>query len=77
MNAIISFLSTLAKGSLSLILAAVLRQEKWLWFIDRPRPLSTIDSFEEASRGPYGSLVLLFKLHGRYSFPLPPVHVYN
>ncbi|KAK5061217.1 hypothetical protein LTR84_007759 [Exophiala bonariae] len=64
MNAIIAFLSTIAKGALTLILAAILRQEKWLWFIDRPRPLSTIDSFEEASRGPYGSLMLLFKLHG-------------
>jgi len=64
-NAIISFLSTLAKSSLTLTLAAALRQERWLWFIDRPRPLGNIDDFEEASRGPYGSLILLFKLRGR------------
>ncbi|KIX01068.1 uncharacterized protein Z518_10134 [Rhinocladiella mackenziei CBS 650.93] len=63
-NAIISFLATLAHATLMVILAAALRQEKWLWFIDQPRPLNTVDTFEEASRGPYGSLLLLASFRG-------------
>lgn len=47
------------------ILAASIRQEKWLWFIDKPRPLDVVDAFEEASRGPYGSLELILTWKGR------------
>ncbi|KAJ9617383.1 hypothetical protein H2204_013849 [Knufia peltigerae] len=65
-NAIISFLASLAKASLMVILAASIRQEKWLWFIDRPRPLDVVDSFEEASRGPYGSLELILTWKGSF-----------
>ncbi|KAK4939584.1 hypothetical protein LTR10_020190 [Elasticomyces elasticus] len=63
-NAIISFLASLAKASLMLVVAAAIRQEKWLWFIKMPRPLHTVDSFEEASRGPYGSLRLILAYRG-------------
>ncbi|EXJ95578.1 hypothetical protein A1O1_00700 [Capronia coronata CBS 617.96] len=64
LNAIISFLATLAKATLMVVLAAAIRQEKWLWFVDEPRPLSTVDAFEEASRGPLGSLMLLLSRRG-------------
>ncbi|KIW10891.1 hypothetical protein PV08_10190 [Exophiala spinifera] len=53
-NAIISFLASLAKASLMVLLAASIRQEKWLWFIGKPRPLNVVDAFEEASRGHTG-----------------------
>ena len=46
------------------MVAAALRQEKWLWFIDKPRPLTTVDAFEEASRGPYGSAMLILTRRG-------------
>ncbi|KAI1612411.1 hypothetical protein EDD36DRAFT_418581 [Exophiala viscosa] len=63
-NAIISFLASIAKASLMIVLAAAIRQEKWLWFIGKPRPLDAVDSFEEASRGPYGSLRLIMTYRG-------------
>ena len=71
-NAIISFLASLGKASLMVVLAAAIRQEKWLWFIDKPRPLSMVDSFEEASRGPYGSLHLILTWRGRVVLPFHP-----
>ena len=66
LNALISLLATLAKSTLMVILATAIRQERWLWFIKRPRPLSTVDDFDEASRGPYGSLLLVLNRRGRY-----------
>ena len=46
------------------MVAAALRQEKWLWFIDKPRPLTTVDALEEASRAPYGSAMLILSRRG-------------
>jgi hypothetical protein len=57
-------LAGFAKAALLVVVAAALRQEKWLWFIDQPRPLTVVDAFEEASRGPYGSAVLLLTHRG-------------
>ena len=65
LNAIISLLATLAKSALMVVLAAAIRQEMWLWFIKRPRPLNTVDAFDEASQGPYGSLLLLLSRRER------------
>ena len=63
-NAIISLLAGFAKAALLVVVAAALRQEKWLWFINKPRPLTTVDAFEEASRGPYGSAILILSRRG-------------
>ncbi|OAP58692.1 hypothetical protein AYL99_07782 [Fonsecaea erecta] len=63
-NAIVSLLAGFAKAALLAVLAAAIRQEKWLWFIGKPRPLNTVDAFEEASRGPYGSLLLILSRRG-------------
>ncbi|KAH6694097.1 hypothetical protein F5X68DRAFT_248719 [Plectosphaerella plurivora] len=38
--------------------AACISQLKWLWFL-RPRALSDFESFDMASRGPWGSIVVL------------------
>ncbi|KAH0845429.1 hypothetical protein FOPE_11293 [Fonsecaea pedrosoi] len=63
-NAIISLLAGFAKAALLAVLASAIRQEKWLWFIGKPRPLNTVDAFEEASRGPYGSTLLILSRRG-------------
>ncbi|OAL31163.1 hypothetical protein AYO22_01196 [Fonsecaea multimorphosa] len=65
-NAIVSLLAGFANAALLAVLASALRQEKWLWFIGKPRPLNTVDAFEEASRGPYGSLLLILSRRGSY-----------
>lgn len=79
-NSIISFLASLAKANLMVVLAAAIRQEKWLWFVKKPRPLDTVDSFEEASRGPYGSLRLILAYRGRFvssTFVTNPANILN
>ncbi|EXJ73220.1 uncharacterized protein A1O5_02980 [Cladophialophora psammophila CBS 110553] len=63
-NAIVSLLAGFAKAALLAVLASAIRQEKWLWFIGKPRPLNTVDAFEEASRGPYGSVLLILSRRG-------------
>ncbi|KIW28379.1 uncharacterized protein PV07_08047 [Cladophialophora immunda] len=63
-NAIVSLLAGFAKAALLAVLASAIRQEKWLWFIGKPRPLNTVDAFEEASRGPYGSILLILSRRG-------------
>ncbi|MAD87688.1 MAG: hypothetical protein CL912_32410 [Deltaproteobacteria bacterium] len=40
---------------------AGISQLKWIWFKD-PRSLTDLTTFENASRGPWGSAQLLFTL---------------
>lgn len=68
-NAIISILATAIKSSLLLVLAAALGQCRWLW-LRRSVPddcnLYDIQLLDDASRGPWGSLILLRHLRGRW-----------
>ncbi|KAF6818031.1 hypothetical protein CSOJ01_02168 [Colletotrichum sojae] len=41
-----------------------LSQAKWNWFRKKPRPLDDFDAFDKASRGPWGSVTLLFRTKG-------------
>jgi hypothetical protein len=58
LNALISVLSTAAKSSLLFTIAGILGQIKWIWFTER-RELSDIQTFDDATRGPWGALILL------------------
>lgn len=40
-------------------------QSKWLLFRDRPQKLIDFHIIDEASRGPYGAMTLLFRMRGR------------
>lgn len=55
---IIAALSQLAQSALLVSLAACLGQLKWTWLRDE-RSAQDLQLFDEASRGPYGSLRLL------------------
>ena len=55
---IIAALSQLAQSALLVSLAACLGQLKWTWLRDE-RSAEDLQLFDEASRGPYGSLRLL------------------
>ncbi|KAI0858267.1 hypothetical protein F4860DRAFT_486760 [Xylaria cubensis] len=59
-NTVISALVTLAKTSMLLALAEGLSQAKWLYFWNASRALSNVSVYEDASRGPWGSLKFLF-----------------
>ena len=67
-NTVLAILSQIASMSLIAAVAASISQLKWLWFTDKPkRPLADFEAFDDASRGPWGSALLLRRLHFRYA----------
>jgi len=66
-NTVISLLSTTARSSSLVAIAAVIGQEKWLWFglgrrhgFRKDTRLADLQIFDSASRGPLGSLNLIW-----------------
>ncbi|KAF6832742.1 hypothetical protein CPLU01_05976 [Colletotrichum plurivorum] len=57
-NSLISILTAVFKASLIMPIAEGLGQLKWEWF-RRPRYLADIEVFDNASRGPWGSFLLI------------------
>ena len=62
-NAVVSFIAALAKSSFLLVIAETISQQKWLHFAQGPQKLNDLNIFDEASRGPLGSLQLLTLKH--------------
>ncbi|KAM3552718.1 hypothetical protein ARSEF4850_007249 [Beauveria asiatica] len=58
-NAVISILSTIFKASLALPLTEGISQLKWLLFAQQPRALSELDIYDKASRGAWGSAMMI------------------
>lgn len=65
LNAIVSILSTISKSSLIFSISATLSQFKWLLFSGRTRQLQNLQLYDDASRGPLGSSLLLLSDKGR------------
>ncbi|KAK8117428.1 uncharacterized protein PG998_005709 [Apiospora kogelbergensis] len=63
-NSLISIFSTLAKTALMLPLGSVISQMKWVWF-EKPRALTDLQTFDRASRGPWGALKLIWDTKGK------------
>lgn len=63
LNTAISILAVVAKSALLVPVAEVISQQKWYWFWDedKPRPLIDFQRYDAASRGPWGSFVLLLR----------------
>lgn len=62
LNTIVSVLATASKASLLLTIGTSIGQLKWIWFQQGPkRQLYNLQSFDDASRGPLGSLKILFQ----------------
>jgi len=68
LNAIIAILATGAKSALLAAVASAVGQGKWIWFLDKPRPLAHAQILDEASRGPFGSMAMLV---GKTAFSIP------
>lgn len=66
LNSIISVLAGVAKAALLLPTAECLGQMKWSWFWRDTKKVEDFETFDMASRGPWGSLVLLWRTKGRY-----------
>ncbi|PVH73496.1 hypothetical protein DL98DRAFT_538297 [Cadophora sp. DSE1049] len=62
LNTLVSVFSTLLKALMMMAVAECISQLKWIWFKD-PRSLTDLTTFENASRGPWGSAQLLFTLN--------------
>lgn len=65
LNTLVAILGTISKTTLLLTIASSISQFKWLSFADnfkaKAQTLENIQIYDEASRGPWGSLILLFK----------------
>ncbi|KAI1373259.1 hypothetical protein F4677DRAFT_225800 [Hypoxylon crocopeplum] len=59
LNTLVALISTIMRAAMLVGVAEVISQTKWSWF-SRPRPLSHLQYFDEASRSVSGSLSLLF-----------------
>ncbi|KAF4969526.1 hypothetical protein FSARC_3256 [Fusarium sarcochroum] len=66
LNAIVSILSTASKATLMTTVASCISQGNWVLFSGKPRRLYDFEMISEASRGPWGSLMVLWSrsLHG-------------
>ena len=65
LNAFISVLSNVATAALLLPVAEALGQLKWSWFQGHSKKLWDFEIFDNASRGPWGSFLLLIRTKGR------------
>lgn len=65
LNAIISILATASKSSLVFTIGECIGQLKWVWFHKSPRQVDGMQLFDSASRGPLGSLMVIFKHRGQ------------
>ncbi|KAF2797187.1 hypothetical protein K505DRAFT_226392, partial [Melanomma pulvis-pyrius CBS 109.77] len=74
-NSLVAIFSTIAKSALLVSIGECISQLKWMHFDDvRPKALSQIQVFDDASRGPWGSLVLLWKTRKSFNrAESPPV----
>ncbi|KAK7910675.1 hypothetical protein PG985_013156 [Apiospora marii] len=60
-NAVVSALSTIMGSALLVPLSSIIGQAKWSTVLNRRRKLADIVAYDEASRGPWGSVTLLCK----------------
>ncbi|KAI9776888.1 MAG: hypothetical protein M1839_009336 [Geoglossum umbratile] len=58
LNSLIAVLSTVLRAMVVVIVTEVISQLKWAWY-QLPRRLRDLDMFDQASRGPWGSILLL------------------
>lgn len=65
LNTAVAWLSAISKACTILLASRSLGQLKWLWLVDKSKPLSDLRTFDMASRGFLGSTVLLFKQRAR------------
>lgn len=65
LNAYISILSKMAGAALILPVSEALGQLKWSWFQQNSKQMWDFEIFDNASRGPWGSLLLLLRTKGK------------
>lgn len=67
-NSLVAVFSTIAKSALLVPVAECIGQLKWIYFDStESRTLAQLQAYDEASRGPWGSLGLFWKTRGAAS----------
>ncbi|OTA93759.1 hypothetical protein M434DRAFT_72607 [Hypoxylon sp. CO27-5] len=66
LNTLVSGLGAVSRTSLGFVISSCLGQVKWNWFKKRPDNLIAFDRFDDASRGPWGSLWLIIWLRASH-----------
>lgn len=66
LNTVVAAISTICRAAMVIPVSEGLSQLKWNAFVRSQRPLNDLKTFDQASRGPFGSLILLSKARGRY-----------
>ncbi|OHF01925.1 hypothetical protein CORC01_02803 [Colletotrichum orchidophilum] len=61
LNTFLAFFTTLAKAAFMLPVSVAISQSQWSWFL-KDRPLHDLHLFDQASRGPWGSVMLLKRI---------------
>lgn len=69
LNAVVAVLVTVGTAGMGVALASGMGQMKWVRFKQGRAPLSDLEYFDEASRGAWGGLGLLFRMRGGFVFP--------
>lgn len=70
LNAVVAVLVTVGTAGMSVALASGMGQMKWVRFKQGRAPLSDLEYYDEASRGAWGGLGLLFRMRGGCVFPI-------
>lgn len=65
LNTVVAAISTICRAAMVVPVSEGLSQLKWNAFVRSQRPLNDLKTFDQASRGPFGSLLLLSKARGR------------
>lgn len=60
LNTVVALLATFCRASFVVAVTEGVSQLKWNWFAEKPRPLNDLEIFDQASRGPWGSIRSLF-----------------
>ncbi|GFF85998.1 hypothetical protein IFM60648_07555 [Aspergillus lentulus] len=67
LNSVISWLSTISKACVLFSINECIGQLKWVWFGQRQQRMVDLQTFDTASRGFYGSAVLIWILKARHA----------
>lgn len=73
LNSLLQVFATIGQMAMMSPVVECISQLKWIWFIRKSQRLTEFDAFDDASRGPTGSLILLGKLRGMYLVSLGAV----
>ncbi|KAK4641219.1 hypothetical protein QC761_610450 [Podospora bellae-mahoneyi] len=65
LNTFLAFFTTLSKAAFMVPVSIAISQAQWSWFLDE-RPLHDFHVIDQASRGPWGSIVLLTRIRTKH-----------